>query len=423
MTDPCPPAVTDHPARAALVDELHARPFPVIEVPSTAWFGALRPERRSDRDRAAERAQLDRLIERACLTPPDAAATHWTGRLGPMTIKWESHTEFVTWMVWGADESDVLRLSREILADAPGLRIASARFAIRRAGDDAAIATAIRADYSDDSLAAARVLDDQAVIAGDFRPDAAGDMRFSVHVRAGMGPARTGRIVQRLCEIETYRAMAMLGLVRSREMGPDLTRAEARLSHEVDRMNAPDANAEAALDALLDIAAELERMDARASFRMSATAAYERIVLDRIMRLRETRFEGRQGFGEFMSRRFDPAMRTVEATGSRLARLTARAGRAGELLRTRVEVERSGQNRALLASMDRRSHEALRLQHTVEGLSVVAISYYATGLALYLAAPLEKTAGIGKTTLAAVLTPIVVLATWAAMRRIRRQLH
>jgi uncharacterized membrane-anchored protein len=156
---------------------------------------------------------------------------------------------------------------------------------------------------------------------------------------------------------------------------------------------------------------------------MSATAAYERIVTIRIDALNETRFEGRQTFGEFMMRRFDPAMRTVEATGHRLTRLTDRARRAGELLRTRVEVELSRQNRELLVSMDRRSDEALRLQHTVEGLSVVAISYYATSLALYVAAPFGKEIGLSKTWMAAGITPLVVLATWAALRAVRKRLH
>lgn len=423
MTPEHTPPAADHPHRAALVEELHARPYPSVTAPATAWFVALRPERRSDRDRAAERAQLDRLITGACLALPDKGATHWHGRLGPLHVKWESHNEFVTYLVWGATEAEVLALSQDILRDAPGLRIASARFRIQPMHDAEQVNAVLLADHSSDSLAVARVLDGQAVIAGDFCPDPAGDMRFSVLVREDVGPKRIGRTVQRLCEIETYRAMAMLGWVRAGEMGPQLTETGARLSVAVGRLGEGTADAEATLQELLDISAGLERLSARASFRMSATMAYERIVTSRIDALREERFEGRQTFGEFMLRRFDPAMRTVEATERRLARLTERARRAGELLRTRVEVELSRQNRALLVSMDRRSDEALRLQHTVEGLSVVAISYYATGLALYVAAPFAGEAGIEKGWLAALITPVVVLAVWAGLRAIRRRLH
>jgi len=415
--------IADHPNRAATVDELHARPFPSVQVPGTAWFVALRPLRRSERDRRAERAQLDQLIAGACLTPPSADATHWSGRLGPLMLKWESHTEFVTFLIWGGEESDVIALSRKVLDGAAGMRMASARFRIQRVANDEEAMRIIDADHANDSLAASRMMEDQVVVAGDFRPDPSGDMRFSVLVREGVGPGRVGRVVQRLLEIETYRAMAMLGLVRAREMNPEMVDLAARLSNEVARLGEDRGDADTALQELLDLSARLERLYARANFRMSATAAYERIVTSRIDVLKEARFEGRQTFGEFMLRRFDPAMRTVEATEHRLNRLTERARRAGELLRTRVEVELSRQNRELLISMDKRSDEALRLQHTVEGLSVVAISYYATSLALYVAEPFGKEIGVSKVWLAAMITPLVVLGTWAALRAVRKRLH
>lgn len=416
-------SVADHPHRAALVEELHARPFPAIPAPATAWFVALRPERRMDRDRQAERAQLDRLIKGACLTLPEPEATHWSGRLGPLHMKWESHNEFVTFLVWGSEESDVLALSRDILRDAPGLRIASARFRIQDYKSVDQAKQVLQTDHSRDSLAVARVLDDQGVIAGDFSPDPSGDMRFSVMVQDVVGPKRIGRTVQRLCEIETYRAMAMLGWIRAREMGPELGQIGTRLSAAVGGLGETTRDSDATLHELLDISSSLERLTARASFRWAATGAYQDLVTSRIDALREERFEGRQTFAEFMLRRFEPAMRTVEATERRLNRLTERARRAGELLRTRVEVELSRQNRELLVSMDKRSDEALRLQHTVEGLSVVAISYYATGLALYFLGPFAYELGIDKGWLAALVTPLVVLGVWVSLRSIRKRLH
>lgn len=161
-------------------------------------------------------------------------------------------------------------------------------------------------------------------------------------------------------------------------------------------------------------------MIARSSFRFSATRAYEALVNQRIQALRETRFEGRQTLAEFMARRFDPAMRTTASTNARLQAMADRAVRAGDLLRTRVYVERSAQNQALLASMDRRADLALRLQHTVEGLSVVAISYYAVGLALSLLGPVAHV--VDKAWLATAVTPVAVLATWLGLRRTRRRM-
>jgi uncharacterized membrane-anchored protein len=139
--------------------------------------------------------------------------------------------------------------------------------------------------------------------------------------------------------------------------------------------------------------------------------------------LREERFAGRQTFGEFMMRRFDPAMRTVKSTQDRLQAMSDRALRAGDLLRTRVDVERSAQNQELLTSMDKRADLQLRLQRTVEGLSVVAISYYAVNLVLNMTGPLEESFGVGKVTMAAIVTPIVLGLVWYMVNRIRKHME
>ena len=174
---------------------------------------------------------------------------------------------------------------------------------------------------------------------------------------------------------------------------------------------------------LLEVSAELETLLVNSSFRFGATGAYEALVNQRITVLREERFEGRQTFAEFMMRRFDPAMRTVKSAEKRLQAMSDRAMRAGELLRTRVDVERSAQNQKLLQSMDRRADLQLRLQHTVEGLSVVAISYYAVNLMAYLVYPLTEPFGVAKGTATAVLTPLVVVAVFMAIRRIRDKME
>lgn len=118
-------------------------------------------------------------------------------------------------------------------------------------------------------------------------------------------------------------------------------------------------------------------------------------------------------------RRYAPAMRTVSSAERRLDAMSSRSIRASNLLRTRVDVERSAQNQALLESMDKRSDLQLRLQRTVEGLSVVAISYYAVSLVNYMLYPMAATTGISKGTLTALVTLPVVLFVWWAIRRLR----
>jgi uncharacterized membrane-anchored protein len=343
-------------------------------------------------------------------------------------LKWESHTEFVTYSAFTPglsarvfDPSEAEVFPAEWVAAAPGKRLTSVLIRVETLPADETELVALLDDwFVGESLAVARVVDGAAVIAGDFRIDPAGHMRFAVFVQPGTGGRRVGRIVQRLCEIETYRAMSMLGLMRSRQLTAQLNALDPRLAALVGALDDTEPSPDAALHNLLAISAELESLAVKFSFRFGATAAYEAILNQRVQVLREERVAGRQTFGEFMMRRYDPAMRTVKSAEKRLKEMAERAERAAELLRTRVDVERSAQNQKLLESMDRRADLALRLQHTVEGLSVVAISYYAVSLVAYLAAPFGKGLGMSKEALTAALVLPVVGAVWFMVRRIRK---
>lgn len=423
--------LTDHPLRYALVNELHARPFPVLPVPCTAAFLALMAEEGANRDRSQDRAHLLDLLDRHGSPHPQPEATHFSGPIGRSDLKWESHTEFVTYSAFtpgtsarAFDPAEAEVFPQAWRAAAPGLCATSVLIRVEMApATEAELRARLDEWFVAESLAVSQVVDGAAVIAGDFRIDPAGHMRFAVFVRPGTGARRVGRIVQRLCEIETYRAMSMLGLIRARELTFRLNALDPRLSALVSGLDAEDRPAEAALHELLTIASELESLAVQSSFRFGATRAYEAIVSQRIEILREERHGGRQTFAEFMMRRYDPAMRTVKSTESRLRSMAERAQRAAELLRTRVDVERSAQNQALLASMDRRADLALRLQHTVEGLSVVAISYYATSLAAHITAPAFEAWHIEEPLALALLTPLVILGVWLSLRRIRKAMH
>ena len=423
---------SDHPLRYQLVNELHARPFPALKPPCTAVFLAIREEGEAQgRDRARDREHLIDLLDRHGAAHPQPGATHFSGQIGRADLKWEAHTEFVAYSAFSSgisarpfDPVEAQVFPAAWLADAPGKRVVSLLIrVVEMPAGDAEMLARMEEWFVAESLAVARVVDGAAVVAGDFRIDPAGHMRFAVFVRPGTGARRVGRIVQRLCEIETYRAMSMLGFVEARTLSDRLNTIDPRLSALVSGLDADKRPAEAALHELLAIAAELESLAVQNSFRFGATGAYEAIALNRIAVLREERVNGRQSFGEFMARRYDPAMRTVKSAQGRLREMAERAQRAAELLRTRVDVERSAQNQKLLESMDRRADLALRLQHTVEGLSVVAISYYAVSLAYYLTGPLAHAAHLEEYTTKAILTPLVILGVWLMIRRIRARVH
>jgi uncharacterized membrane-anchored protein len=425
------PPISDHPLRYAMANELHARPFPTVEAPSRAAYLAIKPaSNAAGRDRAADRAHLIDLLDRFGAPHPQPDATHYFGTIGKYHLKWESHTEFVTYTVFATgvaerpfDATTFTVFPEDWLSAAPGTRVTSALIRIEVAEGDDGIIEKARDWFVPESLAIARVLEDDLVIAGDFRIDPAGHMRFAIFARPHVGNRRVGRVMQRLCEIETYKSMSMLALSKARSLGPKMAAFDKTLTGILEDMRGSVANPADVLQSLLEVSAEIENTIAQSSFRFGAAGAYETIVNQRIAVLREERFGGRQTFGEFMIRRFDPAMRTVKSTEARLLAMSDRALRAGDLLRTRVDVERSAQNQELLTSMDKRADLQLRLQRTVEGLSVVAISYYAVNLALYIAAPLADQFAITKPVLTAVTTPAVLLLVWLVLHNIRKKME
>ncbi|SPF80584.1 DUF3422 family protein [Pseudoprimorskyibacter insulae] len=423
--------INDHPLRYKLANELHARPFPSLKAPCRAVFLAIKqPTNASSRDRSGDLTHLLDLLDRYGTAHPQPGATHFSGQIGQHSLKWEQHTEFVTYTVFLAgvgdkpfDPSDFSVFPEDWLSKAPGVRMTSALIRVTEQTDDAAIGQSLEDWFVPESLAVSSVLDGDAIVGGDFRIDPAGHQRFCVFARPGVGERRIGRVVQRLCEIETYKTMSMLGFTRVRELSPRMGQIESELTGLMEAMTSGSDAAEETLKALLSVSAELETLAAQTSFRLGATGAYRAIVNQRIEVLREARFQGRQTFHEFMMRRYDPAMRTVNSAEERLETMTARAVRAGDLLRTRVEVERSAQNQKVLESMDKRADLQLKLQKTVEGLSVVAISYYAVSLASYALYPVASAMGYSKGLLTALVTLPVVLIVWLMIRRIHHAME
>jgi len=424
--------ISDHALRYKLANELHARPFPSMKAPCSAVYIAIKqPNDAVSRDRALDLAHLCTLLDRHGAPHPQPGATHYYGQIGKHWIKWEQHTEFVTYTAFteGVAERSFDPAGFEVfpadwLSDAPGQRITSVMLhVLPRPDQDGEIDALLKDWFVAESLAVSSVLDQAAVVAGDFRIDLNGHLRFAVFASADTGARRVGRIVQRLCEIETYKSMSMLGFARVRALQPELNALDTKLTSLMSDMKNDGASAERTLNDLLAISADLETISAQSSFRLSATGAYEALVNQRIEALRERRYAGRQHFGEFMMRRYAPAMRTVHAAEARLEAMSSRSIRASNLLRTRVDVERSAQNQALLESMDKRSDLQLRLQRTVEGLSVVAISYYAVSLAAYLLYPVADALSISRGWLVAAVVLPVVLLVRAMIHRLRKQIE
>jgi uncharacterized membrane-anchored protein len=429
-----PRVIPDHPERYALSNELHARPFPEIKAPCRAVHLSIISEDGADRDPVQDRAHLTALLDRYGAQHPAPGASHYFGSLGTVSLKWERHTEFTSYTLFAEgvaetpfDGSTMRIFPDDWLAAAPGKVLTSVLVRVEQVADmdeaEERLKTAVPRHFAQESLAAARVVDDSALVFSDFRIHEQGQIRIGAFFTPDVGPRRTGRIVQRLLEIETYKSASLLTLPVARGVAAQVNTLDRELSELVRNMADTDQRDAETLERLLDMSADLEALSANSAFRFGAGGAYAAIVNQRIDVLREERAAGRQTFAEFMMRRYDPAMRTCESAEQRLAALSARTERAGNMLRTRVDVRLAQQNRTLLESMDNRAALQLRLQETVEGLSVVAISYYAVSLVGYLLAPFGKMIGLSKEAVIALTTVPVILMVWGFVRRIRKGLH
>ena len=460
-TDPVPPVFhclpPDDTQRTALHNEVHARPSARIRLPALIIYVAVLNEGVS---REAECAHLNRLPGQAGLTPERLQDNFLRLRLDGFTVKWERHTEFTRYSIvqslpsqalLGAFEPDLLHslaVSPQWLAQIPGRTVAAVQLAMLNAPLDDATALMAQAVrwFGGHTVVASLPGSNAANVSGQgaepanrhgyehpmghswaltqFRLQPDGFERMLVIAPEGTSQTRVGRIAARLLELETYRLMALRGLPVVKALGPMLGQAENDLVRITAQLEDKSASDQELLDTLVSLAARVERATAVNSYRFAATQAYYALVNQRIGELREKAIPGTQTLGEFMQRRLSPAMATVAATGQRLASLSERVARASDLLRTRVDIATEVQNQQLLEKLTRGQELQLRLQSTVEGLSIAAISYYVISLLLYGGKAL-KAAGlpINPEMAAGALVPVVLWAVWRTTRRIHAKLQ
>ncbi|EXI76450.1 MAG TPA: DUF3422 domain-containing protein [Candidatus Accumulibacter phosphatis] len=387
-----PPAgLAQHPLRQLLNDSFHARPTPALRAPALVSHLVFthEPASLAGESERLEQAAGDAGMSR--LSGSDNAALFAGAGL---LLRWERHTEFSSYTVFsspaGADPiapttSAIDLLPRECLQAVPGQLIVATHVELRTIAEVAPQSITAELSPTGRQMIAAQVADQAAWVFTDFMLDQ-GATRFLV-IDASLTPRQAGRTVQRLLEIETYRLLALLALPVATDVGGWMRQAEEELATMVDHIGEANSPADEShvLGELTRLAAKVEHSLARTNFRFAAARAYHELVMQRIIELRETRVSGCPTFHEIMQRRLLPAMQTCNAMASRQDELSDRLARTSQLLRTRVDVELERQNQQLLAQMNRRAHLQLRLQETVEGLSVVAITYYASQLVHYLA--------------------------------------
>jgi uncharacterized membrane-anchored protein len=388
------PLPRNHPDRLALADEVHARPPEAVHTPAWVTFVALTV---SPEDRGRELAHISDLCLRFGAVEPTAHAVHFVVDLDRVRLRWERHGEFSSLTFFSGHlstpdgpEPPLLALPEDWLPRFPGETVFAAHATIEPLGDveEEPEPDLLAAHFSGHVVVGSEIGGGAGLAFSDFKVRDDGFSRFLIFNRR-FTQRQTGRMLQRLFEIETYRIMALLALPIARAQSGRLTRIEAALSRLTNDITGQSFTEDALLQQLTTLATEVEAELAASQFRFGACKAYSELVRRRIAELREQRIAGVQTIEEFMDRRFSPAVATCASTSQRLREISERVSQASSLLSTRVGIASEKQNQLLLASMERRAGLQLRLQQIVEIVSLVPITYYMTGIVGYLARALS----------------------------------
>lgn len=427
----------DDPLRQTLHNEVHARPSASLKLPVVVHYVAVLNEGVA---RADEHAHLCRLPGQEALPPEALGANFLRLNFEGFSVKWERHTEFTRYSVVQAlpegldatpESLDALppAVTADWLRDVPGRTFAALKLVLleQHLGSPGKVVADARS-WFDDSPIVASVMGavqgpGHSVVVTDFQLRPTGWEHIVVIAEHATSETRAGRIAQRLLEIETYRLMALRALPVAKALGPLLGRVEAGLASITERLHQRDTSADALLDELIALAARVEHLTAEHQYRFNATEAYHALVQNRINELHEGKSGAAQTLGEFMQRRLSPAMATVALTAQRLTDLSRRIERASALLRTRVDIATDLRSQALLTQLSEGQSTQLRMQATVEGLSIAAITYYVVSLLLYVfkALKLQGWWPLSPELSAGIAIPLVLAGVWWTTRRIHRR--
>lgn len=396
--------------KARIEKEIHSRPPVPLQTPCLCHHLVLLDQETGPFD---EQAHLREIKVTARAETLHCTSSHGFVAGENFSVKWEKHSSFSTYTLYfqnndvqnpahgnrPADQHDP-SLTDEIhewLNRIPGKVLSYTTIQVLAVGVDTA--AQIEAEITglckeSDHLIGIEANSGAAHIFTDFKTRENGQVSIFL-MNKGMAPPRTGRLVQRLTEIETSRHMALLNLPLAKEMGPRLSAIEEKLDHIVYEISRPSSTDQRELlEELTNLAADTERLAFVSFSRFGATEAYYHILQNRLKGLKEHHIEGYCRISTYLERRIEPAVRTCLHTLGRQDNLSKRIQQASQLLRTRVDVNLETQNQQLLHTMSHRVQTQTRLTRMVEGISFVTISYYLIELLNMLLQAISTATGI-----------------------------
>jgi len=409
--------LTSHPYRAALMEEVHARPVDLVPETCRLRRLAFVMPPRAEEIPAAFQA-LKAFCDAGGLPGPEEISRQHSFSVGQRHVTWEFHTEFVT-VTWRSflDDNQNWPTDIGIQCLSRGLLVSAVRIDIIAESD---IPDRLVPGFNLPSLCLSDVEGGGAQLATDFVPDKDGFTRYEF-AAGNLTRLRRSIMARRLLEVETYRTMALLGLPLAREIAPSLREIEVELTALMERL--PDAKTHKSFQGVLvelhELSVRSSRISEKMSYRFAAGQAYGQVLAARLGGLREGSTSRGSTLTHYVNNRVDPALATCAALEKRLEVLSSKLERAIGLLEVRIGVDVQEQTASLLDSIAQTTRSQFLLQRTVEGLSTIAISYYLVGLTSYGIAGWADELHWNKALAISIATPIVLLIVWFAVRSVR----
>ncbi|MDX1411470.1 MAG: DUF3422 family protein, partial [Nitrospirales bacterium] len=166
---------------------------------------------------------------------------------------------------------------------------------------------------------------------------------------------------------------------------------------------------------------KVSRMAESMRYKLSASVPYETIVISNLQALQEQPLTSGRLISDFIQHKITGVADGYQQLLRRIDALEKDFEGTISVIRTKVElllqdhnIALQDQNLKMLASVDKTTKSQAILQHTVEGLSIIVIAYYLSGLGNYVFKALQEAGWLENATFASgVFVPISLLISFS----------
>ena len=431
---------------AAFLRKLHERPHQPISgwlrAPAHVHYEAFRmsdppmqrPASRSEFQSLLERFKVPQ--ERIELRDNFGYGVKETDDGERLILIWQAHTEYYNYQFWhvpspanSAVTFGPLTFPSDPVSLAPlGSVVCRLDMVLRTGGLPSG--DEVRASLPGPVLYGSRILNEQTSVVTSFTPDKHGRERYLVSLGSGESdPSRLKDIVDAIVRIETYyHLLLMQKPLFSAAIDQVYKFEQVHLQQrEIITGHIGHANSETLqrwLNSLTQDLLKTNRMAGKLHFELSSSIPYDKIVHATLGALAERPTEAYRPISDYV---LSGVTGVADGYQQLLRRIdTLRGGFEGiiAIIRTRIDLIVEAQNLALLKSVDQTTKSQVILQHTVEGLSVIVIAYYLSGLAGYVFKGMYELGWIGNANVVmAIFVPIAIGLAFLITTVSKKYLH